>query len=93
MNIEWKEPPRTGSGLHKRGDGRNMPIVRALIERSGQWALIRTCTDSSKASSHASRITRGVGSWQGHRWECVTRKEGDVVNLYVRHLGPIGDES
>lgn len=67
-----------------------VPTVEALIECSGQWALIFT-GNCETAQNLAARIRKGRGAWVGHVWEVTARKTSSTTNseVYARHIKPL----
>lgn len=81
--LTWTEPPKTSA---KRRADRLADVRQQLIERSGQWARIRTGIKVRVTSdTYAHRIRHGVNGWAGHRWEAQTAELDDGWAVYVRH--------
>ncbi len=80
MTIEFRDPPP------RVGGGKYAAARAALIERSGEWALIATVHDGN-AQSMAARIRGSKGPWAGHDWEVQLVRISLDMEMYVRHVG------
>lgn len=82
--FTWREPPPAlGPPM-----GRWATIAHQLRQRPGQWALVVSYEKSTTARTTATLVKRGryTGVPAGE-FEAVSRREGDVFNVYARYIG------
>lgn len=80
-DIEWRDPPSAYSG-RKAGDWAN--VLLPLMERPGQWAMVRRYENKASCQASAYALRNRRLKYPAGSWEFVAR-DGE---LFVRYLGP-----
>lgn len=80
--IEWRDPPRRG------GSGTSADLwsvrLRPLMDRPGEWAMVRRFNVAATTATKASQLRNGRLSIPDGEWEFAARG----VELFARYLGP-----
>lgn len=87
--LEWKEPPRSKTGR----TGVWLPLLEALRERPGEWALLRSYSRRNSGVNAVTDLKRGraTQTYDPKDYEFTTRSTSDGgVDVYGRYLNGAG---
>ena len=87
MKPVFTDPPLAFGGS---SDVEWAPTIAALIEKTGEWALIFV-GDYKDANRLIGRIRKSRYAWAGHEWEVTARNtlSSTDAKVWARHIKPL----
>ena len=82
--VVWKDPPPSP----RFGSDFSWPeTLSVLVERPGQWALVKTYDSATSAQSVKTYLRKSKTIQKLGRFEFTVRSAGEKGELYARFLG------
>lgn len=90
--IRWEDPPAEHGNARPKPPSRFQPIVDALKDRPGQWAVVVENKTPGAAANLAWRMRSGLGPFApkgAFEAKTIGPAGGTVSKVYARYVGEV----